>query len=256
MSPTIRLESDLLSAVELNGAGDAPRYSHLTGKKRQDLDSPPSFPSDSGSLTQNTPLPSLPCVSTPFTVPISTPSPSYSSIPSTSSAVSNPSSPSSSNAPSVSDNSNQSSSEHTKALVFSLIGGILALLLFGYLAFWLTRRYQRKYQKRVLYESFWEKWNWGTYSPVDGDATMPTNYGSSPSGEGAQLGGKMSSGPDRSVTRYTWWQKFHFNPVPEAASGDGAKKKSRSGTVYKVKSWKPGEDFDIDSCAPSNIVDL
>lgn len=65
-----------------------------------------------------------------------------------------------------------------------------------------------------------------------------------------------TGGGDQSVISRTWWQNLGFRPLPEVSDDEEGKKKSRTRTMYKVRSFKPGQGFDIDSCASSGVVDL
>lgn len=125
-------------------------------------------------------------------------------------------------------------------IVFSVVGGILGLLLLGFIAFRLVvRRYQQhnRPQNYTLYNSFWGKWDWRTYSPVDQVTTtvFPTDN---------QEKKVMHNSV---IPSYYTSFVLRFFPVQK---GEGKKEKKKSRVLSKVKRCKPGEDFDIDSCTP------
>jgi hypothetical protein len=103
----------------------------------------------------------------------------------------------------------------------------------------------------VLYESFWENWHWGTYSPVEGDVVF-SNHDVNIGDNGANEDPKARSGERLS----TWWEKVTSVIVSGVANRGKKNKKPRTGELYKVRSLKPGEKFEIDSFASWEIVDL
>ena len=128
-------------------------------------------------------------------------------------------------------------------IVFGVVGGILGLLLLGLIAFRLVvRRYQQhnRPQNYALYNSFWGKWDWRTYSPVDQVTTtvFPT--------DDQEKKVVHNSG---TPSYYTWFV-LRFFPSDEMQKGEGKKEKKKSRALSKVKRCKPSEDFDIDSCTP------
>lgn len=128
-------------------------------------------------------------------------------------------------------------------IVFGVVGGILGFLLLGFIAFRLVvRRYQQhnRPQNYALYNSFWGKWDWRTYSPVD------------------QVTATMFSTDDQEkevmhnsrIPPYCTWFILRFFLSSEVWKGEGKREKKKSRVLSKVKRCKPGEDFDIDACTP------
>lgn len=102
-----------------------------------------------------------------------------------------------------------------------------------------------------MHDTFWEKWHWGTYSPLHGDIVFVNQDLTTT--DDVNGNGEQSKKPTTS-----WWQRFKFS----GSGADGSEKvgkkgrKQRSEKMYKVKRLKPSDKFEIDSEADSSVVDL